>query len=43
MMKKKNKRQWVVTEEKDAIHVRPMINGKILDTPVEKRISYKKD
>ena len=33
---------WAVTEEADGkIHVRPTINGEIIDTPVEKITSFK--
>ena len=28
--------QWAVTEEKDGVHVRPVVNGEVIDTPVEK-------
>lgn len=36
------KKGWIVREEDDnKIHVRPIKNGEILDTPVEKVISYK--
>lgn len=30
------KEQWAVTQEEDGIHVRPVVNGEIIDTPVEK-------
>lgn len=36
------KTKWAVVEEKDGIHVRPVVNGKIIDTPVVKKYSYKK-
>ena len=28
--------KWAVTKENDSIHVRPVVNGEIIDTPVEK-------
>lgn len=31
---------WVVTEEDDAIHVRPVVDGEILDTEVESVEDY---
>lgn len=27
---------WAVTEEKDGVHVRPIVDGEIIDTPIEK-------
>ena len=33
---------WAVTEEEDGVHVRPVENGEILDTPVKKVIKPKK-
>lgn len=35
--------QWAVTEEEDGnIHVRPVVDGEIVDTPVEKVEDYSK-
>lgn len=33
---------WAVTEEKDGVHVRPIVDGEILDTPIEKVIKPKR-
>ena len=33
---------WAVTEEKDGIHVRPIVDGAILDTPIEKVVKPKR-
>ena len=34
--------QWAVTEEEDGnIHVRPVVDGEIIDTPIEEIITYK--
>lgn len=35
------KEQWTVTEEDGNVHVRPVVNDKIIDTPVEKIIKPK--
>lgn len=35
------KEQWDVTEENGSIHVRPVVDGEIIDTPIEKIITYK--
>ena len=36
------KEQWTVTKEEDGnVHVRPVVNGEIIDTPVEKIIKPK--
>ena len=36
------KEQWAVTEEEDGnIHVRPVVDGEIIDTPIEETITYK--
>lgn len=36
------KEQWAVTEEEDGnIHVRPVVDGEIIDTPIEETIAYK--
>lgn len=35
------KEQWAVTEEDGNIHVRPVVDGKIIDTPIEETITYK--
>lgn len=36
------KEQWAVTEEEDGnIHVRPVVDGEIIDTPIEEIITYK--
>lgn len=32
--------EWVVTEELDGTHVRPSVDGEVIDTPVEKIISF---
>lgn len=42
MKKNKKKEKWVIVEEEDGVHVRPMKNGKIIDTPVIKRFDYRK-
>ena len=42
MKKNKKKDKWVIVEEEDGVHVRPMKNGKIIDTPVIKRFDYRK-
>lgn len=34
--------KWTVTEEEDGIHVRPVVDGEIIDTPIEKVIKPKK-
>lgn len=35
--------QWAVTEEEDGnVHVRPVVDGEIVDTPVEKVEDYSK-
>lgn len=34
--KKEEKVEFAVTEEKDGVHVRPVVDGKVIDTPVEK-------
>ena len=31
--------KWAVTEENDGLHVRPVVDGEILDTPVEKVVT----
>lgn len=37
------KEQWIVQEEKDnKVHVRPVVDGEIIDTPVEEIIKPKK-
>lgn len=41
MLEKETKRQWAVIEENDGVHVRPIKDGKIIETPIVKRISYK--
>lgn len=38
---KEKKKKWVVVEEEDGIHVRPIRNGKTIDTPIVKKINYK--
>lgn len=36
------KEQWAVTKEEDGnVHVRPVVNGEIIDTPVERIIKPK--
>ena len=35
------KKKWIVIEEEDGIHVRPIRDGKIIDTPIIKKISYR--
>ena len=30
---------WVVTNEEDGVHVRPVVDGEIIDTPVEKVVT----
>lgn len=30
------KEEWVVTKEQDGVHVRPSINGEVIDTPIDK-------
>lgn len=42
MKKNKKKEKWAIVEEEDGVHVRPMKNGKIIDTPVIKRFDYRK-
>ena len=37
---KEPKEEWAVTEENDGVHVRPTVDREIIDTPVEKIISY---
>lgn len=40
--KEKTKEQWAVTKEEDGnVHVRPVVNDKIIDTPIEKIIKPK--
>jgi hypothetical protein len=40
--KEETKEQWAVTKEKDGnVHVRPVVNDEIIDTPVEKVIKPK--
>ena len=39
---KNRETKWAVTEEKDGIHVRPVVDGEIIDTPVEKVIKPKR-
>ena len=38
------KEQWAVTEEEDGnIHVRPVVDGEIIDTPIEEYHDYRKE
>ncbi len=38
---KSKKKKWAVIEEEDGIHVRPIRDGKIIDTPIVKRFNYR--
>jgi hypothetical protein len=38
---KSKKKKWAVIEEEDGIHVRPLRDGKIIDTPIVKKFSYR--
>ena len=38
---KEEKEQWAVTEEDGTIHIRPVVDGEIIDTPIEETITYK--
>lgn len=37
----KEKKKWAIVEEKDGVHVRPIKNGKIIDTPIIKKFDYR--
>ena len=38
------KEEWAVTEEEDGnVHVRPVVDGEIIDTPVEKVLNFDED
>ena len=42
VVKEETKEQWTVTKEEDGnVHVRPVVNGEIIDTPVEEIIKPK--
>ena len=38
---KSKKKKWAVIEKEDGIHVRPLRDGKIIDTPIVKKFSYR--
>ena len=42
VVEEETKEQWTVTKEEDGnVHVRPVVNGEIIDTPVEEIIKPK--
>lgn len=42
VVEEETKEQWTVTKEEDGnVHVRPVVNNEIIDTPVEKVIKPK--
>ena len=42
VVEEETKEQWTVTKEEDSnVHVRPVVNNEIIDTPIEKVIKPK--